>query len=209
MPLTITTAILALATVAAFLLFLIETAAYVLKAGWYYRFGPTLRRERWQTRATTSEARGAIRQALRGCGLAARMHRAGFAFRRPMWTLSAWPRVFLRIEEGSAGAILVYEVRPFVSMALMAVLGVGWILANVDALHWSVSVVAVAATYAGLWRHDLRALGRLRGMRAKLRDIGLRICTHCGYDRYGQAADRPCSECGAVEEEAGDFNRAN
>jgi hypothetical protein len=190
---------LSIGTVITAALCFVETLAYLFCARWYFRLGPALHREEWQTRATPSEVRGVVGRALRHSRLVARRRGDVFCFRRPIWAMSAWPRVALRMTDGAEGVILVYEVRPFITMALVAIIGVGWLLARTDQIYWAISTAFIIVTYGAFWRHELNVLARLRALRACTREIGLRICTRCGYDLYGRPADQPCPECGAAE----------
>ncbi len=179
-------------------LVLIECIFYFRKSRWYFRLGPTLHREQWQTRATVAEAREAIARSLPSCGLPFRDHGDFAAIRRPWWVLSAYPRAVLRAEPGAEHAVLIYEVKPFLTMApnaaYMLIMALGGIYPNIGFAMFAFVIIV----YFGLWRQELRYLNRLPQLRIALRPIGVRVCEGCGYDLFAHETTARCPECGTA-----------
>ncbi len=186
----------------------IEVSAYYHLSGWYYRRGPAILRERWQTRGSVDQVLGAVRAQLGADGLVGREVSGGFCFRQIAKSVNAWPRVFLGIEDTISGAAVVFAVRPFYSMGLL-VFPVVWLAVNAFgvgnlAVHVTVvGVVVVFATYRWILPWDVRRIGRLRTVRRALGSIGLRVCEACGYDLFGHDVDSSCPECGWSEARSG------
>jgi hypothetical protein len=61
---------------------------------------------------------------------------------------------------------------------------------------YALTIALIVVSYPIFWWWELRRLKRLERMRLKLAHIGLQVCTKCGYDRFGLAADARCPECG-------------
>lgn len=178
-------------------LFVIETLLYFGFHRVYFQFAAPLHVEEWQSRATPDVAADAIRSGLAEAQLTARMRGDVLCIRRPWWAFSAWPRAVLRIEAGDAGAVLRYEMRPFLSLVLFGVACVLLAVTGPVRLFWIATLAYIIVTYVACWGWELRVFGRLARLRKTLRDIGVQICNRCGYDLHLHDAMRPCPECGA------------
>lgn len=180
----------------------VEVVAYYRFAGWYYRTGPTILRERWQTTAVDAQIRQAIRPLLGADELVGRESAEGFRFRQRGASINAWTRIVLRIEETQHGAALHYEVRPFYSFA-PAILPVGWLSAAAlglggQTLYLCVGlIVLVFIVYKWILPWDVARMGRLRSVRRALAPYGLLVCERCGYDLFGHTDANRCPECGS------------
>jgi hypothetical protein len=185
------------AMLASFVLFAVETTAYVAFMKWYYRLGPPIRQARWQLCGTVDLVCAVIDGALPLHKLKAKRRGEWLFVRFRWWDASIWSRVAVHIEPTSHGAAMQYEVRPFISPAAVALslllffeinafrpLAVGYLL------------VVILMYSVGLW-WDLRKLNTLEPIRKQLAELGLSICDECGYDRFGLAKDAACPECGA------------
>ena len=178
-----------------------DVAAYYLFAGWYYRTGPAILRECWQTTAVDAQLRQAIRPLLGADGLVGRESAQGFCFRQRAATINAWTRIVLRIEETECGAALHYEIRPFYSMAPLT-LPIAWLAAAALGMGWLtlfsmfVPIVVVFVTYKWIVPWDVARMGRLPTVRRALVSHGLLVCERCGYDLFGHTDAKRCPECG-------------
>jgi hypothetical protein len=175
----------------------VECVLYILKTPFYYRMGPTLFREQWQTSATAEAVWAALRAALPTCTLSVRDGGSILCFRRRWWVFSAYPRATLSVSDGSDAATIVYEVKPFISMAPFAIAMMFMALAGVAAFVAIGTAIFIVLVYA-LWRYELRKLARLDCLRKNLRGIGVMVCTQCGYDLFQREAHQPCPECGVA-----------
>ena len=180
----------------------VEVVAYYCFAGWYYRTGPAILRERWQTTALDAQIRQAIRPLLCADELVGRESAEGFHFRQRVASINAWTRIVLRIEETQHGAALHYEVRPFYSFAPM-ILPVPWLSAAAfgmggQTLYLCVGLlVLVFIVYKWILPWDVARMGRLRSVRRALAPYGLLVCERCGYDLFGHSDVNRCPECGS------------
>ena len=181
--------------------FAVETALYFSFNAWYYRTGPAVLRERWQTSGPVDQVRSAIRPSLRADGLVGRESREGFCIRQKTLGMNAWPRVLLRIEKSDRGAAISFEVRPYYTMALL-IFPLAWLAAGAFGLggfsaYLTVGVlVLVVGIYKWIMPWDLKRINRLPGIRRALASYGLRICENCGYDLFGHDDPPRCPECG-------------
>ncbi len=182
--------------------YFVEVAAYYCFAGWYYRTGPAILRERWQTVAVDAQIRRAIRPLLRADELVGRESAEGFRFRQRTVSINAWTRIVLRIEETERGAALHYEIRPFYSMAPLT-LPIVWLAAAALGMgRWTlfsmfVPIVIVFVTYKWIVPWDVARMGRLPTVRRALASHGLLVCERCGYDLFGHTDANRCPECGS------------
>jgi hypothetical protein len=184
-------------------IYILECAFYFFGFDWYFRLGPALHREEWQTAVPVAEAIAAIRRSLHCSTLRTFSWWEDFGFRRAWWQLSAYPRALLRVRESERGAILICEIRPFICMGLMAILSFGLLAIPVfrrTAIFAALVVTAVGifAVYFSLWRREVRILLQLGGLRGALADIGVQVCDRCGYDLHGRDPYSTCPECGHV-----------
>jgi hypothetical protein len=175
-----------------------ELVVYVRMTRWYFHWGPIAIGQRWQTRVGVQEAVAAVEKALEHSWLVWKKYDRSFAVRRPVWEPSTYPRICLRVEEDRNGAVVVYEVRPFVTMAplvLMALLPpTTWYIAFAN---WFVPAYVVVG-YTYFYLRESRRLRELDRVREALGEIGVRICPSCGYDLFGQVDGGVCPECGAA-----------
>lgn len=185
--------------------YILEIVLFLAGSRWYYGIGPALHREEWQSSVTSQQAADAISRGLHPCELRSYLWTDRVGFRRPWWHFGAYPRAVLKVQEGPRGAILVCEIRPFISMAVLAI--VIFLLLLVPAFRNIVvygflafTEIYIMACYLGCWRRERRILVRLGGLRASLRDIGVQICDKCSYDLHGRDRHQPCPECGHVAE---------
>lgn len=175
---------------------LIETISYLLLFGPYYRHGPLLRREEWQTAAKPAKARGALLKAVEEGPIKGRERGDTFCLRLDEWRWGLVPRLALKIDAIPQGAIFVCEVRPFLGGALFGLALVSFLAEDGHFVLAPSILAAIIFACIASWRAELRRLGRLGPVSARLRQIGLQICGNCGYDLYGLDLTRPCPECG-------------
>ena len=182
--------------------YLIEVAAYYRFARWYYRTGPAILRERWQTAAEDGQIREVIRSVLSADELVGRESTEGFYFRQRGATINAWTRILLRIEEAERGVALHYEVRPFYTCAPLLP-PVVWLAASAFGLGWLTlyiaggSVAIVFVMYARILPWDVARFARLPTVRRALAPYGVLVCERCGYDLFGNTDANRCPECGS------------
>ena len=178
----------------------VEVVAYYRFAGWYYRTGPAILRERWQTTAVDAQIRQAIRPLLGADNLVGRESAEGFHFRQRAASINAWTRIVLRIEETQHGAALHYEVRPFYSIAPL-ILPLPWLIASALGMGGMMLFMAagliVFVTYKWILPWDVARMGRLRTVGRALAPYGLLVCERCGYDLFGHSNADRCPECGS------------
>lgn len=185
------------------LLALLEAYFYWRFEGWYYRFGPKIRSETWRTAGRADEVCDAIRPYLVDKNVPARESAKGFMFRRPMYCFdTAYLRVFVRVGDTPAGAVIRYQVRPPYTIVLMLVFAVSLFFSAYGGL-WFIRIViwyqiGVTAVWVA-WSipRELKALARLRHVRRALARYGLKVCTQCGCDLVGQAESHLCPKCQA------------
>lgn len=181
-------------------IYLVEVVAYYRFARWYYRTGPAILRERWQTSATETQIRQIIRPLLETGELVGRESAHGFCFRQRGATVNAWTRFMLRIEETQHGAALHYEVRPFYSIVplvlplwpIFSTLGVNWR----TLFSMAGTIAIVFAIYKWIMPWDVKRMDRLPTVRAALAPFGLLVCERCGYDLFSHSDANRCPECG-------------
>ena len=177
-------------------LFVIETAAYLLFMKWYYRLGPAIRHDRWQLHGDVTTVCEAIDRLLPIPKLRSKRRGEWLLVRFRWWDASIWSRMAVRVEPTSHGAAITYEVRPFISPAVLA-LSIMLFFEIVPFRLFAVGylLIVIAMYAAGLW-WDLRKINSLEPLRKQLEPLGLSICPRCGYDRFGLAEDAACPECG-------------
>jgi len=182
--------------------YFIEAVAYNRFAGWYYRNGPAILRERWQTTAADDQIRTVIRPLLAAGEFVGRESSEGFHFRQRTVSINAWTRFALRIEPTESGAAVHYEARPFYSFAPLAPV-IGWLAAAVFRMD-NVTIYLTIATFAIVFiiykwilPWDVSRMNRLPTVRRALSPYGLHVCEHCGYDLFSLTDTNRCPECGA------------
>jgi hypothetical protein len=194
--------LLPLITLAVFMvIYLVEVVSYYWFNGWYYRTGPAILRERWQTTATAVEVRQLIGPIMKDKGYVGRESVHGFCFRQRGVSVNAWTRFLLRIEETQHGVALHYEVRPFYSIALQLVpfawLTLGVLGISSDTIVPVGGIIATTlAIYKWITPWDIRRMNRLPSIRQALAPHGLLVCEQCGYDMFNHSAANRCPECG-------------
>ena len=176
---------------------------------WYYRTGPTVCREVWQTCGTLEQVTEAIRPVLDQEGWTGRETPARFFLRRRGFR-GFGSRVCLRLEDTHHGTAVVYEVRPLrmapLWLGALAALyfsrfrvvfvapGTAWFT-----VPWSLLVLGWAVTYyAWLAPREARRMKRMRHIRLALARFRLGVCEACGYDLFGHVESSICPECGAT-----------
>ena len=182
--------------VPALVAFFVETAAYLLMLPWYYRLGPALHDERWKTSVSVEEAETALGVALQNLRPVVRRRRRLFLIRFGWWEISAWPRITISVSASAAGAVIAYQVRPFVTAAVFVIPCLVAFAIGRMQTWYALTIALIVASYPIFWWYELRRLKRLEPMRERLAHIGLQVCTKCGYDRFGLAAGARCPECG-------------
>lgn len=177
-------------------LLLVESVLYLARTGWYYRLGSALHAERWQTEVSLDAARAAVRDAMPLAKLSYREDDRGFCLRRHWAAMSAWPRISLRVEPGPDGAMLAYEVRPFITMAAFVPVFVVAAASGIMLAFFTVNIAVIAGIYLVFWPLELRTFGRLARLHDALAPIGVHVCRACGYDLFRQPRGQACPECG-------------
>ena len=182
--------------------YVVEAAAYYCFASWYYRTGPAVLRERWQTAAADVQIRQAIRPLLDADGLVGRDSVDGFHFRQRAASINAWTRIALRIEQTDHGAALHYEIRPFYGFVPL-ILPIAWLAAGIFGMGGQTlfslagSIAVVFGIYKWILPWDAARMSRLPTVRRALAPCGLLVCERCGYDLFGHADANRCPECGS------------
>jgi hypothetical protein len=196
-----------LVSVVAFLLGLIETYLYYRFNEWYYRSGPAVVRESWQTKGSVEAVYRAVRPHLRADGMAGAERSAGFCLRQRWWVHNIWPRVWLGVEEAEEGAVLRFAVRPFCSFTfglipvaiLMAAAVRRLVLVRLTLASLAAVLLFLLLYFTWLMRKNIAHIGRLRTIRQALASHGLHVCDRCGYDLFAHAPGSRCPECGWSE----------
>ena len=133
--------------------------------------------------------------------MSVRQSERAFLVRFKWGQLSAWPRIILSVRESADGAILQYQVRPFITPAVFVLPCLAfYALGNMRTVS-AIMVAFIVVSYPVWWWYELGKLKRLDSLRQSLAHIGVQVCTKCGYDRFGLAQDARCPECG---DQAGD-----
>lgn len=83
---------------------IVETVLFMVMNHGYYRLGPTLHREEWQTSVSETQALHALKQAFYEKKLVVSLVGDCILFRRRWWDFGAWPRGTLSVISGSRGA---------------------------------------------------------------------------------------------------------
>jgi hypothetical protein len=180
---------------------LLEGYSYWHFEGWYYRIGPKIQSEVWRTAGSVDEILDAIRPYLTDKNVPARESDKGLMFRRPMYCFdTAYLRAFVRVEDGPAGAVIRYQVRAPYAMVLMLLFAISLFFSAYGGV-WFIRIViwyqiGVTAVWAA-WSipRELKALARLRRVRRALAEYGLKVCTRCGHDLFGQGESHLCPKC--------------
>jgi len=122
--------------------FIIESYLYFTGNAWYYRLAPAMHQQQWQTAVTPEQAVAAIEKAAVSSKLTIRKREQAFLMRFRWWEFSTWSRVVLAVRPGAHGAVLEYQVRPFINPALFAI--------GAIALFFSGEIQLFAIGYFGL-----------------------------------------------------------
>ncbi len=191
------TMIFELSSVSVLLLLVLECVLYLLKFAPYYRWGPSLIRERWQTTVSVEEIRRALDVARQYEKLSSRLVGNMLMLRPRWWVFSSYPRFTLMIEEDPTGSVLHYEVRPFLSGMLVILVGT----LSVPLRYYPELILGIVIISIGIYAfvaYELRKWRRFGKLRRHLRSVGLLICDRCGYDLHGHEPGGICPECGTV-----------
>lgn len=183
---------------------IVETALYLTFNSYYYKLGPALRREEWQSRVTPDAARAAMEHALIEGPLVGRARSDVLCIRRRVWDWGLQPRLLLRYVEAGPGTSFVCETRPFIGIVFLG-LAIFFFLAAHVHLIVAISILPLLILLCrATWMRDARYMSRLSPLRTALRGIGIQICEYCGYDLHGHDLSRPCPECGRRLNERGE-----
>ena len=105
------------------ILFVVECILYTAKTRWYFLLGPAIHRQTWQTSGSIEQVSWIIDDERPRLKLKSkRSDRRGkllYVFRFRMWDASIYSRIVLRLEPAAHGAVISYEVRPFITPAMV------------------------------------------------------------------------------------------
>ena len=182
------------------ILFVVECILYTAKTRWYFLLGPAIHRQAWQTSGSIEQVSWIIDDERPRLKLKSkRSDRRGkllYVFRFRMWDASIYSRIVLRLEPAAHGAVISYEVRPFITPAMVGLSVLLMSPGGAFSLFILGYFMLIVLMYAvGTW-WDLRKLKSLAPLRMRLKPLGLSICERCRYDRFGLADQAPCPECG-------------
>lgn len=175
-----------------------EFIYYLVGIEWYYRFGPAFHRSEWKSRISPTESYAAIERQARQLSLRVFAWGDTIGLRRKWWQLGAYPRATIQFREEADGGTLIFEVRPWIGMALFALaMPVLLVIPRLRHITTYSIILAVAAIvlciYVGYWRREVRILSRaILG----LNGLGITLCPTCGYDLFGHEDGDRCPECG-------------
>ena len=193
---------------------MLEIAWWLRLHPWYYRTGPRICAERWQTAGTSDQLREAIRPALNTEAWVGREATEGFFLRRKsLWHFGV--RVLLRLEDSDQGTAVIYEVRPII-VAPLWLLFAGLLIALwfrgslfFPLLSWLVIIPCLVfvtahamSYYHWLAPREANRMARVRHVRRALAAYRLGVCEECGYDLFGHSGTSVCPECGREVEPA-------
>lgn len=169
---------------------------------WYYRLGPALLSEEWQS-STNEDTLKRELDRFKGAGNLIVYHwKDGLGFRLRSSKLHKFARATITTRSADAGAILQYQVRvSFAYPALHLLFCCAW--GFYSRFHipwgsWMFALIALFWAYSGFLRNTaaVKELGRLGELRRHLQHLGVNVCCNCGYDLFQHESTCICPECG-------------
>ncbi len=180
---------------------------------WYYRTGPKICSESWQTSGRGEQLREAVRPVLTTGGWVGRESPGGFFVRRRgLWRFGS--RVSLHLEDTDQGTAVNYEVRPVLAAPLWLIFVASIVLSRfrvflvVPIISWFIVPMLAFVTlhgivyYVWLAPREAKRLARVGHIRRALARYRLGVCEECGYDLFGHSGAYVCPECGTKAEPA-------
>ena len=168
---------------------------------WYYRFGPSLLHEEWQSSSDVSEVKWQLNSFTGGGDLVVYHWSDGIGLRLKSQGLNKLGRATLSIRSNEKGAVLIYQVR--VSVAFPLTLAMMYCAMTVfSSWYWTSWVhvlMVIFWLYFVFFRNDktIREFERIPLLRRQLLQLGVHVCSNCGYDLFQREAKCTCPECGA------------
>lgn len=167
---------------------------------WYYRFGPPVLHEEWQSSSDESEVKWQL-MCFGGDGDLVVYHwRDGIGLRLKSQGLTKIGRATVSVRSNEKGAVLTYQVRLSVAFPLMLAM-MYCAIPVFSSWHWASWIhflTVVFWLYFAFFRNDrtIREFERLPKLRRQLQQLGVHVCSNCGYDLFQRDLACTCPECG-------------